>query len=465
MLMTVGGGPKSSEAAVQAITGPSFISPVGLGVANIRILAVDDTGDVFVTASAGDFVDCDYEGFASCSTFNENGFPYGSAFGIDDCCSGSYDTDTIDLDWVMPENFDGNAVLFTACQGDTQCNSGSKTFTMQVAGAPATVTLKAQRNYTTEDTSCQGTPVYVIAAVDYTFNNPTTFDNNRAIICADVRDSFGHALGNEQVVFTTTDGCFMENGATQIVRNTESNSLAHARLESCSTGASGDVAHVRAQAGGVFSNTVDVAFGSDPKSCSIPVIDDLDIGDSAHVVATFVDTHGNMVPDGIVAHLEEVDSGDGSDNVQFVSVFEDTVNSKVEGDIIGAISGDTTIAASVETIAGADPTCTETVHLTGDIHVTPGVCDDTDFILYGNKPPAGGGFGTFAFCGGTYEQLLTASGCPKATAVFFYNKPDGGFAVWIPGTDVSSVNDEILSIFPNVHTPIPEGTIFTAKCK
>jgi hypothetical protein len=336
---------------------------------------------------------------------------------------------------------------------------------MQVAGAPATVTLKAQRNYTTEDTSCQGTPVYVIAATDYTFNNPTTFDNNRAIICADVRDSFGHALGNEQVVFTTTDGCFMENGATSIVRNTESNSLAHARLESCSTGASGDVAHVKAQAGGVFSNTVDVAFGSDPKSCSIPVISDLDIGNSAHVVATFVDTHGNMVPDGIVAHLEEVDSGDGSDNVQFVSVFEDTVNSKVEGDIIGAISVDTTIAASVETIAGADPTCTETVHLTGDIHVTPGVCSDSDFILYGNKPPAGGGFGTFAFCGGTYEQLLTASGCPKATAVFFYNKPDGKFAVWIPGTDVSSVNDEILSIFPNVHTPIPEGTIFTAKCK
>jgi hypothetical protein len=279
-----------------------------------------------------------------------------------------------------------------------------------------------------------------------------------------VRDSFGHSLGNEQVNFTTTDGCFSDTNSTSEVHNTGGNSLAFARLESCSTGASGDVAHVRAQAGGVFSNIVDVAFGSDPASCSIPVINDLDIGDSAHVVATFVDVHGNMVPDGIVAHMEEVDSGDGSDNVQFVSVLEDTVNSVVEGDIIGAISGDTTIAASVETIAGADVTCTETVHLTGDVHVTPGVCDDEDFILYGNQPPAGGGFGTFAFCGGTYEQLLDASGCPEATAVFFYNKADGGFAVWIPGTDVSSVNDEILSIFPNVHTPIPEGTIFTAKC-
>ena len=86
-------------------------------------------------------------------------------------------------------------------------------------------------------------------------------------------------------------------------------------------------------------------------------------------------------------------------------------------------------------------------------------------ILYGNKPPAGGGFGTFAFGGGTFEQLLLASGCPKATAVFFYNKPSGSFAVWIPGTDVSTVNDEIFMIFPNEHQPIPKGTIFTAKCK
>lgn len=463
MLMTVGGGTKSAEAHVQAITGPSFVSPVGLGVANIRVLAQDEPYDIHITASAGDFVDCDYEDFSSCSTYDENGFPYGSDFWVR--CDGFGDCDTLDLDWVMPENFDGNAVLFTACQDDQECPEQAKTFTMQVAGAPASVTLFAGRNYTNESTSCEQTPVYVIAAVEYSFNNPTTFDNNRAIMCADVRDSFGHSLGNEQVVFTTTDGCFSETNSTTETHNTGSNSLAFARLESCSTGHSGDVAQVRAQAGGIFSNVVEVEFGGDPASCSIPVIGDLDIGDSAHVVATFVDELGNKVPDGIVAHMEEVDSGDGSDNVQFVSVLEDTVNSMVEGDIIGAISGDTTIAASVETIAGPDVTCTETIHLTGDVHVTPGVCADDDFILYGFPPPGGKDeFGTFAFCGGTYEQLLDASGCPEATAVFFYNKPDGGFAVWIPGTDVSSVNDEIFSIFPNVHTPIPEGTIFTAKC-
>jgi hypothetical protein len=84
-------------------------------------------------------------------------------------------------------------------------------------------------------------------------------------------------------------------------------------------------------------------------------------------------------------------------------------------------------------------------------------------ILFGNRPPAGGGFGTFAFGGGTLEQLLSASGCPPATAVFFYNKPDGGWAVWVPGSQVALVNAEFRAIFSG-SPPIPAGTIFTAKC-
>jgi len=84
-------------------------------------------------------------------------------------------------------------------------------------------------------------------------------------------------------------------------------------------------------------------------------------------------------------------------------------------------------------------------------------------ILYGSTPPANGGFGTFSFGGGTLSQLLNASGCPEATSVFFYNKPDGTFAVWIPGSGVEIVNDEFLDIFDGT-PPVPEGTIFTAKC-
>jgi hypothetical protein len=138
----------------------------------------------------------------------------------------------------------------------------------------------------------------------------------------------------------------------------------------------------------------------------------------------------------------------------------------VSGSIIAAISGLTTFGVSLETIGAPDVTCTEALELTGDVHVHPDSCpQDEDFILYGNKPPAGGGFGTFAFCGGSWEALLEASGCPEATSVFFYNTPEGDFEVWIPGSDVAAVNAEILARWPDTHHPIPEGTIFTAKCK
>ena len=459
MLMTVGSSPKPAEAHVQSITGPAFISPALIGYAEIRIVAQDGHGDVRITASAGGFFYCEYQDTSTCSTYDEVGVIAPYAFTVDD---GSGDVDFITAGWGITDGFPGGAVLFTACQFDQNCPAQAKTFTMQIGGSVASIALKAQRNYTTEGSVCAGTPVYIIAATEYTFNNLTTFNNDRAIICADVRDSVGHPLTGEQIAWNTTDGCLESGGVT----NTGSNGLTHNRLVSCGLGASGDVATVTANAG-VVSNSVQVAFGGDPVSCSLVMTPDpLDVGNTAHVVATFIDAKGNLVPDGIVAHLAEVDSGDGADNVQFVSVPEDTVKGKVEGDLIGAIAGLTTIAASVEQIAGADPTCAEAIELSGNVHQTPGVCvGDPDFILYGSKPPAGGGFGTFAFCGGTYEQLLTASGCPKATSAFFYNKPSGSFAVWIPGSEVAAVNAEIFTIFPQEHTPIPKGTIFTAKCK
>jgi hypothetical protein len=307
--------------------------------------------------------------------------------------------------------------------------------------------------------------VHIIGAFGFNqgnFNN--TFDNDRAILCVEARDSNGTLVLNQVITWTTTDGCLLSNvtntGATANVNN------ANNELRSCGTGMSGDVATVTADIGSA-SDSVQVAFGGDPVECTMALItpDPLDIGDNADVDVTVLDAEGNPVPDGIVVNFVEVDSGDGADNVQIVDAQDDTVNGMAHASVIGAIAGLTTIAANVDALAGEDPVCSEALEISGDIHVTPHECEDPDMILFGNKPPAGGGFGTFAFCGGTYEQLLDASDCPAATAVFFYNKPDGGFAVWIPGTDVESVNDEIFMIFPNVHTPIPEGTIFTAKCK
>jgi hypothetical protein len=84
-------------------------------------------------------------------------------------------------------------------------------------------------------------------------------------------------------------------------------------------------------------------------------------------------------------------------------------------------------------------------------------------ILFGSAPPPGGGFGTFAFDCGSLEELVAASGCPEETATFFYNKPDGGFAVYIPGTEIGIVNEEFMTIFSG-DPAIEETTIFTAKC-
>ncbi len=83
-------------------------------------------------------------------------------------------------------------------------------------------------------------------------------------------------------------------------------------------------------------------------------------------------------------------------------------------------------------------------------------------IIAGNKPPAAGGFGSFSFGGGTFEQLLTASACPKETSAFFHNKADGTFAVYIPGTAIGVVNEEMMTLFPN--NTIPLGTIFLGRC-
>jgi hypothetical protein len=84
-------------------------------------------------------------------------------------------------------------------------------------------------------------------------------------------------------------------------------------------------------------------------------------------------------------------------------------------------------------------------------------------IVYGFRPPSSGGYGTFSFGGGTFDELLAAAGCPRSTSVFFFNKRDGGFAAWIPGAEVTAVNAEFLAIFAGT-PPLPDGSIFTARC-
>jgi hypothetical protein len=83
-------------------------------------------------------------------------------------------------------------------------------------------------------------------------------------------------------------------------------------------------------------------------------------------------------------------------------------------------------------------------------------------IISGNPPPPGGGFGSFVYSGGTFAQLLAASGCPEETSAFFHNTAEGDFLVWIPGAQVAIVNEPIMAAFPG--DSIPLGTIFIGRC-
>lgn len=374
----------------------------------------------------------------------------------------------IELWWRSPGGFPGGTVTFSAWQG-----TSVKTASIGVLGAPATITLKAIRDESTEGNVCNGIEVKVIAGVEYNFADyDTNFDNNRAVMCAIVKDSNGANLPNVAVQWTTTNGQLTAYYGTPpgggAVSFTNATGKAYNFLTSGSTGNEGESATVTAQAGSATAS-VTVEFGGNPATCSLADFKtDLDIGDNMDVVAVFKTTAGNKVPDGIEVYFGEVDSGDGADNVQIADPWQDTVDSKAQANVVAAIAGVTTVYATIYSDGAGDATCSEALDLSGDIHLTPSACaaSPSNPILAGSKPPAGGGWGTFLFCGGTNAQLLAATGCTTtSTTIIFYNKPNGGWAAWVVGSQVAAANAEWLSLFPNEHVSIPNPTIFTANCK
>lgn len=378
-------------------------------------------------------------------------------------------TNTTDVEiwWRSPGGFPGGTVTFSAWQG-----TSVKTASIGVLGAPASITLKALRDESTEGSVCNGTEVKVIGGVEYNFADyDTTFDNNRAVLCAIVKDSNGANLPNVAVQWTTTNGQLTAYYGTPpgggAVSFSSATGQAYNFLSSGVTGNEGESATVTAQAGSATAS-VTVEFGGNPSTCSIAdFASDLDIGSNADVTAVFKTAAGNKVPDGIEVWFDEVDSGDGSDNVEIADPHQDTFNSMATANIVAAIAGVSTVTATIDSHGANDATCSEAIDLSGDIHLTPIACeDDPDFILAGSKPPAGGGWGTFLFCGGTNAQLLTATGCTTtSTTIIFYNKPNGGWVAWVVGSQVAAVNAEWLAMFPNEHVSIPNPTIFTANCK
>jgi hypothetical protein len=335
----------------------------------------------------------------------------------------------------------------------------------------ASVTLYAFRDWSDDEELdlCTGSPVYVIAALEFTDNvwDTSGFNNHRAVICAEVRDSVGHPVENANVFFSDSGpGCVLGDNPD----NTNGDGVADVRFWHCDTGNSGEVSTVTGCVASVCGSVM-VEFGGDPASCEI-VVDphDLDIADVGMITVHWTDELGNKVPDGITSYFSMAHSGESGSNAFIVDSPENTVNSVAEGSAITGFAGESTVSAHAVATDRPDVVCAEHLVFTGDVHQHPDECivdgvEDPDFVLYGNLPP-GGNFewGTFAYCGGTFATLLEISGCDADTAIFWYNTPAGGWESWIPGADVESVNAAIMARFPDEHAGIPRGTIFTAAC-
>jgi hypothetical protein len=81
--------------------------------------------------------------------------------------------------------------------------------------------------------------------------------------------------------------------------------------------------------------------------------------------------------------------------------------------------------------------------------------------IVGGSIPVDGGFGLVVFTGGTYDQLVAASGCPAPRVVFWVTQ-GGSFLVYVPTTNVGAVNAPFEGAFPN--RTIPPYTPFIGRC-
>jgi hypothetical protein len=80
-------------------------------------------------------------------------------------------------------------------------------------------------------------------------------------------------------------------------------------------------------------------------------------------------------------------------------------------------------------------------------------------ILAGSIPARG--YGLFVFAGGSNDQLLAASGCPRTSAAFWATNAAGGFDIYIPGAAVAVLNAAWNQRFAG---GIPAGTPLLGRC-
>ena len=244
------------------MTGP-LAFPTIIGPAD-RDITICNTGES--TVGSGFVIDCSFDD----SIPNED---------LDLAGIEKNTTRRSELWWRTPGGLPGTTVSFSAWQG-----TSVKTATITVLGAPDSIDLVALREVSQEGSLCAGTEVKVIAAVEYDHFGPgETFNNDRAILCADVRDSNDSPLPDVEIDWAVTGGgcvgvptttftndAFTSPAAPPAIVAGGHTGLAYNTLSSCGSGNAGDIAHVTASSGSA-SGSVDVEFGGTPASCVLTI--------------------------------------------------------------------------------------------------------------------------------------------------------------------------------------------------
>ena len=115
---------------------------------------------------------------------------------------------------------------------------------------------------------------------------------------------------------------------------------------------------------------------------------------------------------------------------------------------VTATTGAQTVAASVS-VPGGTSTGATTPPVAGAGSISSG------------SVPAAGGFGLIV-ASGDIKGVVTASGCPSASAAFWATV-NGNFVTYVPGTTITAVNADFLAASPN--GILPAATPLIAKCK